>query len=144
RAGPRVERRRRGARARRPPGRREAPRGNGLVHQRRGAGTVVARCPAPRTRGPCAPRAGDEPQRPDDAWSGQGAPGRVDPRRPRGQADPERPRRGARDVAAVEGGRAMTVTDEVIGDERLARAAWSFLTEPGDQTAGALRDALGP
>lgn len=38
----------------------------------------------------------------------------------------------------------MTVTDEVIGDERLARAAWSFLTEPGDQTAGALRAALGP
>lgn len=33
---------------------------------------------------------------------------------------------------------------EIVSDERLARAAWSLLTEPGDEVAGALRSVLGP
>ncbi len=37
----------------------------------------------------------------------------------------------------------MSIPAQVVADERLARAAWSLLTEPGDPTAGALRGALG-
>ena len=37
----------------------------------------------------------------------------------------------------------MSVPDEVCADERLARAAWSCLTEPGDPVAGAVRARLG-
>jgi len=37
----------------------------------------------------------------------------------------------------------MSIPPQVVADERLARAAWSLLTEPGDATAGAMRGALG-
>jgi len=37
----------------------------------------------------------------------------------------------------------MSLPAEVLAEERLARAAWSFLTEPGDLVAGAVRRGLG-
>ena len=37
----------------------------------------------------------------------------------------------------------MSIPTEVIASSRLASAAWSLLAEPGDETAGALRTALG-